>query len=251
MTNYNNYLTNKVINEDLVGTVWLGEIVDINDPEKLGRAKIRVFEKFDELDDDVLPWASPAQSTIFGGGGNFGAGSFSCPKKSSIVRVTFESGDIYSPEFFVIENLNMEMREELSVGNNYENAQVLLWDSDEKVKVLYTKDGGLRVFFDDSHLTIDPAKHITLEHKGGSSKMTMIEGVTTQFSDTQHYMDAPVCKIGNGASHPATKCDMLFQLLGTLGTMIDSKVPPTPGVAKGLVDAGEAMACSAIVKIAD
>jgi len=251
MTSYNKYHAEKLIAEDLVGTVWLGEIIDINDPEKLGRAKIRVFEKFDELEDDVLPWASPAQSTIFGGGGNFGAGSFSCPKKSSIVRVTFEHGDIYSPEFFVIENLNMEMRAELSVTDNYENAQVLLWDSDENVKVLYTKKGGLRMYFDDSHLTIDPAKHITLEHKGGPSKMTMIEGVTTQFSDTQHYMDAPDCKIGNGASHPATKCDALFDILSTMATMIDSKVPPTPGIAKGLVDAGKATACSAIVKIAD
>ena len=35
--------------DNLDGTVWLGEVVDIADPLKIGRVKVKVFGKFSNL----------------------------------------------------------------------------------------------------------------------------------------------------------------------------------------------------------
>ena len=39
-------------------TRWfLGEVVDVNDPEKIGRVKVKVFGVYDNIETDDLPWA--------------------------------------------------------------------------------------------------------------------------------------------------------------------------------------------------
>ena len=45
--------------EELVGTEWMGIIVNTSDELFMGRCKVRVFEKFDEISDEDLPWAFP------------------------------------------------------------------------------------------------------------------------------------------------------------------------------------------------
>jgi len=37
--------------------LYLGEIVDINDPRKEGRARIKVFGLFDSIETEDIPWA--------------------------------------------------------------------------------------------------------------------------------------------------------------------------------------------------
>lgn len=40
--------------------IWfMGRVVDINDPKKLGRARVRVPAYHDELEDEEIPWATP------------------------------------------------------------------------------------------------------------------------------------------------------------------------------------------------
>lgn len=36
---------------------FLGEVVDVNDPEQLGRVKVNVFGVYDDIDEADLPWA--------------------------------------------------------------------------------------------------------------------------------------------------------------------------------------------------
>ena len=39
-------------------TRWfLGEVVDVNDPKKIGRVKVKVFGVYDNIKDEDLPWA--------------------------------------------------------------------------------------------------------------------------------------------------------------------------------------------------
>lgn len=54
--------------DNLLGTSWLGEVVDVDDPLKIGRAKVRVYGKFDSLEVADIPWCSPANS--WSGGSN-------------------------------------------------------------------------------------------------------------------------------------------------------------------------------------
>jgi hypothetical protein len=84
----------------------LGEVIDAKDPLIMGRCKVKIFDLFDYYPDELLPWAFPANSEVFGGGANKGSGSFHYPKVGSFVRVKFNNGDYYHPEYYAIETLN-------------------------------------------------------------------------------------------------------------------------------------------------
>ncbi len=74
---------------------YSGKVIDNNDPEKLGRCKIRVFGIYDDaISDGDLPWALPDDHFI----GSF-RGSMIIPPKQALVRVYFDHGDIYAPVY--------------------------------------------------------------------------------------------------------------------------------------------------------
>jgi len=124
--------------ENLEGTEWLGIIVKVDDTKNFdGRCKVRVFEKFDEIPDDDLPWCYPVINHVFAGGSGKGAGSFSYPKVGTLVRVRFNNGDIYHPEYSFIQNFNFKMIDEIK--QSYVNSQVILYDEDSDVKIMYTQ----------------------------------------------------------------------------------------------------------------
>ena len=45
--------------------VHLGEIVDINDPLKQGRARVRIFGFFEDLEIEDIPWAEQISGLSF------------------------------------------------------------------------------------------------------------------------------------------------------------------------------------------
>ena len=49
----------ELIQDDLKNSMWLGEVLDNADSDELGRLKIKVFGKFDELEATQIPWANP------------------------------------------------------------------------------------------------------------------------------------------------------------------------------------------------
>ncbi len=74
---------------------YIGRVENNNDPLKLGRCKIRVFGIFgEEINTENLPWSNPDFNFI---GGNLG--SFIVPPNESLVRIYFDSDDIYRPMY--------------------------------------------------------------------------------------------------------------------------------------------------------
>ena len=63
-----------MIIDNLMNMEFYGEVVDIDDPEKRGRARIKVYGKFDDLEDEDIPWAEQAMSGTFGASGASGCG---------------------------------------------------------------------------------------------------------------------------------------------------------------------------------
>jgi hypothetical protein len=73
---------------------YSGYVVNNDDPDKLGRCKIRVIGVFDEeIPSDDLPWAIPDFNFI---GGN---GSFIVPPIDQLVRVYFDNNDYHTPRY--------------------------------------------------------------------------------------------------------------------------------------------------------
>ena len=74
---------------------YLGCVEDNNDPEKLGRVRVRVAPYMD-LDLDKLPWASPILGTC---GNSTDSCGLNVPEVGSQVRVTFPSRDFTAPYY--------------------------------------------------------------------------------------------------------------------------------------------------------
>ena len=224
----------------------VGIVVNNEDSLKAGRCQIRVFGMHDQLKNDELPWAYPRTSTVFSGGETGGAGSFIYPKLNHLVNVYCQ--DEYTLFYTAIIGLNKKMQSEFS--NSYENVQVVAYDEDEDLKIIYTKEKGILVWYKNSFINIDKTQHINIYHKDGASKINLIDGDVIEYSQASHYIDSPAVKVGKDASNKDTKCNALFDLLDKLGTIIDAKIPANP-MATNLIKAYKMQVCSQTVKIAD
>lgn len=133
--------------------IYLGEIVDINDPIKEGRAKIRVFGLFDELDVEDIPWASQVNGISFSGDGN---GRLSVPKLGSVVAVQFDGQNYYRITYYGEWETSRALLDEIS--DSYEGAQALLYDTDAQpgpLKIFYTRKSGMNMILGDAKVQLD------------------------------------------------------------------------------------------------
>jgi len=165
------------INDNLVGTSWVGEVIDVEDPLQIGRVRVRVFGKFDTrenpynkdskyiIPDDALPWAYP--SGYFSGGSQTGSGSFSVPKKNSIVNINFENGNIYYPEYSFQIHISDELIDEIK--ESYANAHSLLYDTvtEGGVKIYFTENKGLIFDYKSNIINIKPDESVEIKNSGG------------------------------------------------------------------------------------
>jgi hypothetical protein len=240
---------------------YLGEVVDINDPLKEGRCRIKVFTVFDALDPIDIPWAVPIHKpAFFGQDGK--AGSISIPKKGSIVGVRFNNGDIYSPEYKQVQEIGDDIKEELRKDGEYEGAHFVLFDGDEELKVWFTVKKGLTLQLKNSRINIDQNSKITLEHEDSLSIIEMDGPVIRIVSDSQInitsnsvratadqiWLDGDSTRVGHSPlTGPAVLGDRLFAMLKVLAGMIDAKMPSTPGAAQQVVEAAKVLCLSETV----
>lgn len=254
-------------NKEFQDKIFLGIIEDINDPQKIGRARIRVYGVFDDIPTQDLPWAFPSSTnTVFGQAGK--SGSISIPKVGAIVKVEFDQGDIMNPFYFEIQELEDSLKSELGkepFDSNYSGFHGLLFDGDQKLKVWFTKEKGLTLMLDSSRVNIAPDNSITIEHKdtqsiielqGGTIRLTsdsqinMTAGSQIKASSSQVWVDGQYTRLGHSpVSGPAVLGDKLFLLLKTMAAAIDAKMPSTPGFLENLVEVYKAMALSNTVTV--
>lgn len=226
--------------EDLKNTLWLGEIVDSNDPEKQGRCKIKIYEKFDQLPPESMPWAYPANSHIFAGGETKGYGSFEYPKVGSLVRVKFNSGNIYYPEYSIVENINESMKS--LINGSYENSHVTLFDEDEQLQIYYTKEKGLVLSLKNSKIFIENSKDVQINHADGSKIVIKADTITidtgsklTVTAPTIELNGSSMVGVGTGASYSIPKSEMLEQVIMALASAIDAKLAVTTPITTNLI----------------
>ena len=164
--------------DNLTGTQWVGVVEDNADPLFEGRCKVRVHGKLDGRADpanpdseyniptDKLPWARPGNNNT--GGSSTGGGAISPPKIDSIVQITFDNGDLYSPTYHYNVYPSDELKEEIQ--GSYENAHSLVYDTEAQpgpIKIFFTEENGLMLDYNGSQINIRPDNTIYIEHSGG------------------------------------------------------------------------------------
>ena len=248
------------IQHDYQGNDWIGIVVNVNDPTFSGRCQVRVFGLFDGIIDNHLPWAVPINSTIFA---NDGAGSISIPKPGQFVRIQFNNGDQYAPEYTAIQNIDTELIERIK--NDYQGTHVLLFDPLEELAIIYQKQSGIQIYHKESFIQITPDTIITLQTPNTDSIMQMDGDITRIVTKNEVIVSAPgkatisadevqilgsqTTKIGNPPYNHAILGEPLWGLLKTMASAIDAKFPATPGINVGLVEAGKQAATSTNVMI--
>jgi hypothetical protein len=138
--------------------LYPGVVEDNNDPDKLGRCRIRVPSYFGtEIPTKDLPWAEPDQTFI----GSL-AGSFVVPPVGALVNVYFKDDVIYAPHYTtkVLHRKNLPD----SRLEDYPDT-IVFWESDnggylaynrKKARMEFRHDSGSFVAFDkDGNISVD------------------------------------------------------------------------------------------------
>lgn len=239
---------NKLIEEN---KEYLGEVINNEDPTFTGRCKINVFGVFHDLPDENIPWFTPITSSVFSGSG---AGSLSVPKVGSYVRVKFLNGDIYSGEYSAIQYVDPDLVEQIK--DDYDGTQVIAYDSDAELLILYQNMTGLKIYLKESFINIDPNGNIRMYHSnsrnaieinnddiiittassasGGSNstgKISISSGNEVEITAPNITLNSKNIKLGKGGNSHVVVAENLIPILMQLVTAI---IPKTPQGAGGL-----------------
>ena len=136
---------------------YLGVIVDIADPLKQGRARVRVFGIFDGIPVEDLPWAEPGTACeYFGGGG--GGGAVSIPRVGAVVYCSFEGENYYKLYFDTIKEFCPELIDEMNEENSYEGFHSMIYDTEAQpgaLKLFYSRKKGLVFELGEAKVQLD------------------------------------------------------------------------------------------------
>lgn len=241
---------NSYRDDHLAGT-WLGEVVDIEDPLKIGRVRIKVYGKFDEIPTEDIPWAYPGINST--GGAATGGGFFSVPKLGAIVSVRFDQGNIYHPEYFFNQRISDDVKTEIE--GSYPNAHVIIYDTvtEGSLKIFFTEQKGLMLDYKETQINIKNDKSIDIHTASGNSKIELLDDGTLNVTHTnniniQSDKDVNIkCKnaiidhassieLGKGASELAVlgnKFMTLFNSHTHVGNLGAPTSPPTKPMTPG------------------
>lgn len=232
---------NLELNKNLSKGNFVGRVVKNEDPDFTGRCKVRVFGLLDDLDEEFLPWFSPANNGIFSSGR--GGGSLSVPKIGAFVRVRFVNEDIYSGEYTCIQNVDPYLAQ--TIKDDYIGTQVICYDAEQELMILFQPHRGLVLFYKEAELNIAPDNKITLSEPNYNSIITLANDTINIVSKNQVNVtalksanitsdvvniDANSVNVGKKANVPAVNGNALVDILTEYGEAIAQKYPESPGM---------------------
>tara|TARA_R110000796_G_scaffold42799_7_gene105475 strand:+ start:11353 stop:12189 length:837 start_codon:yes stop_codon:yes gene_type:complete len=230
--------------DDLRTTQWVGIVEDTADDIFEGRCKIRIYGKMDERVDPndptsaykiptpALPWSRPHQ--LMYGGSATGSGKFEIPKLGSVLRMTFDNGNLYQPIYH--ENIYPSDETKAEIESSYQNSHVLIYDTafgltggengtevtndreGEHVKVFFTEEKGLMIDYTTSTgpttINIKPDNSVEVLNANGDS-IEMVNDGTVNINCAnanvnatgETHINSPRIKLGEQATEAVIKGD--------------------------------------------
>lgn len=204
-----------------------GIIVDNKDPLYQGRAKIRVFGLFDDLEDEDIPWAEQSGGTIFAGANS--SGSISIPRIGTVVGVDIDGDNYYNVYYYFIHSYSPSMIEEIK--NSYEGAHVLIYDPEAEpgeLHLFYTKQKGLVFELDDAKIQLDT-------RDGGQLRIILKMGNDEiRMEDNKVIVNTKNIELGENAIESVIKGDSFKKIYDT-HTHPSAGAPPVIPLPSGIL----------------
>ena len=154
----------------LINRNYRALVVDSNDPDQVGRVKVRVLGVMNDTPEDALPWASPAFPLL---GGGEASGTISVPAAGALVWVFFEMGDPLFPVYFAqatgIRGGTPTPPSESRTAGEYPHNHVIKTDGGNIIEMDDTSGKArIKITSKNGHFLIDEeAEQITVTHTNG------------------------------------------------------------------------------------
>ena len=247
---------NKELNDEYLGTVIWNK-----DPMYSGRCKIRVMNLMDGIPDELLPWATPRKTLVFG---TEGAGALSVPKEGTVVNVRFVNGDMMSPEYYSIQSVDPDLVDFLK--DDYENSHVLLYDKGQDVIIAYKPSTGLIIQSKGTGFQVSNTGNVNVNKSSGTRinitedtisidadstvKFGTLDTSSTTLEGKKININANdvIYMSGNMPDEVAVNGNALYKTLIALAKTIDMKLPNSPGAAEGIVKIAKASLLNTKIK---
>ena len=188
--------------------VHLGEIVDINDPLKQGRARVRVFGFFDELEIEDIPWAEQISGLSFSSAR--GNGNISVPRVGAVVNVQFDGSNYYKCFYEFEKESAPALLEE--IADSYEGAQSIWYDVESQpgpLKLFYTKKKGMVLSLGDAKVQLDT-------QDGGKLRIVIEMGKDQiKMENNKVIINSNNIELGEGAAQAVIRGDAFKQFFDT------------------------------------
>ena len=143
---------------------YIGPVVDNNDPEKIGRVRVKVMDVFDDLKDEEIPWDSPWK--------DLNGNQFNIPDKGKVVTVIFENGNKNNPEYISSDHYNENLENKLKQlsKSDYLSMKSLLYD--HKTQIYVNDTEGLKIDHKFNNINIKE-ESISLNLKDNHRKLNL------------------------------------------------------------------------------
>ncbi len=125
---------------------YVGVVEDNQDPNRIGRVKIRVMGIFDDIPLEDIPWAMPWK--------DLNGNEFNVPEIGKVVIVIFDDGNENNPEFIYSDHYNINLEEKLKSlsDEDYTSMKSIIFD--HKTQIYVNDSEGLKIDHKYNNLNI-------------------------------------------------------------------------------------------------
>lgn len=149
--------------DELKHQVFVGVVEDNKDPKRLCRAKIRVFNVFDDIPVEDMPWAVPWK--------DLSGHEADIPEIGKVVSVVFDEGNPYKPEYIRAEHFNINLENKLKAISEEDYLSFSSLVFDHSTQIFLSKSTGLKLDHEYTNINLDKDGNINLNLRDGNSKV--------------------------------------------------------------------------------
>lgn len=158
---------------NLASPNFIGKVVDVNDPKKRQRIKLRIPELHRGIPDNLLPWSRPMSSPS-GANAGAGVGSVRVPPKGSTLYGSLESNDPHSIHYGGSPTLDSAHKDNEILNEDYPHTygevdhagNKTITNTQKNTKTMVHKSGTTFHVSADGSSSVSSAKDVNVSAKG-------------------------------------------------------------------------------------